>query len=81
MSLHKELNVLKQTEILWMYEVSKAAPQEALRDLEKAFRQFFRRAGLKKQGKLKGKVGYPRYKSKKNRTAECHRFRWQKASR
>ncbi len=43
-SLHKELNALKQTDIPWMYEVSKAAPQEALRDLEKAFKHFFRKA-------------------------------------
>lgn len=33
-SLHKELNALKQTELFWMYEVSKCAPQEALRSLE-----------------------------------------------
>jgi IS605 OrfB family transposase len=29
--LHRELNVLKQGELAWMYEVSKCAPQEALR--------------------------------------------------
>jgi putative transposase len=33
-SLHKELNALKQTDFPWFYEVSKAAPQEALRSLE-----------------------------------------------
>jgi len=48
-----------------MYEVSKCAPQEALRDLEQAFKHFFRKAKLKKQGQWKGKLGYPRYKSKK----------------
>jgi len=36
MALHRELNQLKQTELPWMYEVSKAAPQEALRDLDQA---------------------------------------------
>ena len=30
--LHRELNVLKKTELPWMYEVSKCAPQESLRD-------------------------------------------------
>jgi putative transposase len=65
-SLHKELNALKQTDLPWMYEVSKAAPQEALRDLEKAFKHFFRKVALKKQGKRKGKCGYPQFKSKKH---------------
>ncbi len=64
-SLHKELNALKQTEFSWMYEVSKCAPQEALRDLEKAFKHFFRKCHLKKMGQWKGKLGYPRFKSKK----------------
>ena len=63
--LHRELNALKKTELAWMYEVSKCAPQEALRDLDKAFDNFFRRVELKKQGKLKGKVGFPRFKSRK----------------
>jgi putative transposase len=64
-TLHKELNALKKTEFPWMYEVSKCAPQEALRDLEKAFKHFFRKCKLKKHGKWKGKLGYPRFKSKK----------------
>jgi len=64
-TLHKELNVLKKTEIPWMYAVSKTAPQEALRNLDRAFANFFRRAKLKKAGKHKGKVGFPKFKSKK----------------
>jgi putative transposase len=64
-SLHKELNALKQTDLPWLYEVSKCAPQEALRDLEKAFKHFFRKCKLKKMGKWKGKNGYPKFKSKK----------------
>lgn len=65
MELHREINVLKQTELGWMHEVSKCAPQEALRDLDKAFTHFFRRVRLKKEGKWKGLAGYPRFKSKK----------------
>ena len=42
-----------------MYEVSKCAPQEALRDLDEAFQNFFRRI---KEGR---KPGFPRFKSKK----------------
>ncbi len=64
--LHRELNLLKRTEIGWMYEVSKSAPQEALRNLDRAFDHFFKRVKLKKQGKLKGKVGFPKFKSKKH---------------
>jgi len=63
--LHRELNALKRTDVPWMYAVSKCAPQEALRNLDTAFAHFFRRAQLPKQGKLCGKVGYPRRKSKK----------------
>lgn len=41
-TLHRELNPLKGTDFPWMYEVSKCAPQEALRDLEDAFTRFFK---------------------------------------
>lgn len=58
--LHKELNQLKKTEITWMYETSKCAPHEALRNLDKAFNNFFRNCKKKK----KGKKGFPRFKSK-----------------
>lgn len=50
---HRLLNSKKITDFPWMYEVSKCAPQEALRDLDRAFRNFYR--GLK-EGK---KVGFP----------------------
>jgi putative transposase len=55
---HKLLNTLKSTEYPWMYEVSKCVPQESLRNLHKAFGNFFR--GLK-SGK---KIGFPHFKSK-----------------
>lgn len=58
MAQHRELNALKQTEFPWMYEVSKCAPQEALRDLDRAFRNFFR-------GRQEGRpIGFPRFKKK-----------------
>jgi putative transposase len=63
--LHRELNTLKRTELPWMYAVSKCAPQEALRDLDKAFAHFFRRVKEKRSGKSV-KVGFPRFKSKKH---------------
>ena len=49
-----------------MYAVSKWAPQEALRDLDKAFENFFRRVELKKAGKLHGKVGHPKFRSRRH---------------
>jgi putative transposase len=63
--LHRELNRLKresadQGGVPWMYEVSKWAPQEALRSLDVAFRNFFRRC---KNGDAK--KGFPRFKSRK----------------
>jgi len=63
-ALHRELNLLKKTSkdeggVPWMYEVSKCAPQEALRDLDRAFSNFFRRC---KKGS--GKKGFPRFKSR-----------------
>jgi len=57
----KELNAVKKTLFPWMSEVSKCAPQEALRDLDVAFKNFFR--GIK-TGK---KVGFPRFKKKGDR--------------
>jgi len=39
--LHRELIRLKKGELSWLYEVSKCAPQEALRDLDVAFSNFF----------------------------------------
>ena len=49
--LHRELNRLKKGELSWMYEVSKCAAQEALRDLDRAFQHFFRRVKAKKAGR------------------------------
>lgn len=64
--LHRELNALKKTALPWLYEVSKCAPQEALRDLDRAFSSFFMRVRLKKKGKTQGKVGFPRFKSRRS---------------
>jgi putative transposase len=59
-ALHKELNAHKRTEFPWMYAVSKCAPQEALRNLDVAYANFFRRV---KNGEQK--QGFPRFKSKR----------------
>ena len=49
---HKELNALKQTDFPWMYEVSKCAMQEALRDLDKAYKHFFRKVETESTGQV-----------------------------
>jgi putative transposase len=48
-----------------MYEISKCAPQEALRNLDQAYAHFFRRVKEKKAGR-KIQAGSPKFKSKKN---------------
>jgi len=60
-SLHKLLNQLKPTVYPWLYEVSKCAPQEALRDLDTAYQNWWRRLAEGKHGK---KAGAPHYKSR-----------------
>lgn len=51
---HRQLNAIKATDFPWMYEVSKCAPQESLRDLDKAYKSFF-----------DGKAKFPNFKNKK----------------
>lgn len=62
--LHRELNALKKVPVEdggfpWMYCSSKCAPQEALRNLDSAFKSFFRRckSGAKRKG-------FPRFKAR-----------------
>jgi putative transposase len=55
---HRELNVLKKSEYPWMYDVSKCAPQEALRNLDAAFKAFWRD---RKRGR---KHGFPKFKKR-----------------
>ncbi|MHA2303883.1 MAG: RNA-guided endonuclease InsQ/TnpB family protein [Candidatus Hodarchaeales archaeon] len=58
MKQHKEINRLKKSEFNWMYNYSKCIPQEALRDLDQAFKKFFNgRKSMKK-------VGFPKFKKK-----------------
>ena len=56
----RQLNALKRERFPWMYDVTKAAVQEAIIDLGTAFRAFF-----EKRGK------YPRFKRKDGRVAFC----------
>jgi putative transposase len=60
-SLHKLLNSLKQEHYPWMYEVSKCAMQEALRDLDSSYKNWWRRLGEGKSGRA---AGAPKFKSR-----------------
>lgn len=63
--LHRELNKLKGTDALpWAYDVSKVAFQSGLINCDRAFQNFFNRC----KKKIKGKKGFPKFKSKKNET-------------
>ena len=56
----KALTVLKQ-ELEWLREPDKCALQNSLKDLDAAYKNFFRSM------KSGGKVGFPRFKSKRDR--------------
>ena len=57
-ALRKRLNAIKAEQFPWMSEVTKVAPQNAIKNVGVAFKHFFRRV---KQG---GQPGYPRFKRK-----------------
>lgn len=57
-ALRKRLNAIKAEQFPWMAEVTKVAPQQAIKNLGSAFQHFFRRV------KLGQKPGYPRFKKK-----------------
>lgn len=60
--LCKQLTVWKKTVAPWLYDVSNSALQQSIRDLDKAYQNFFRRV---KNGE---KPGYPKFKSKRDGT-------------
>ncbi len=56
--INQEFNTVKSLRFPWVMEVSKTVPQQAIKDLGTAFRNFFRQV---KKGE---KPGYPRFKKK-----------------
>lgn len=60
-SLRKQLNALKREQFPWMIEVTKAAPQQSIKNLGRAFANFFK--DLKKPKKQR-RFGYPQFKKK-----------------
>ena len=73
MKQHKLLNGLKKTEFLWMYKVSKCIPQEALRNLDQAFQNYYRDRKAAQATKRKPRVGFPKFK-KKHQTKDSFRL-------
>jgi putative transposase len=59
-SLRRQFNALKREQFPWVYDVTKAAVQEAIIDLGTAFRAFFEKRGR-----------YPRFKKKSGRASFC----------
>jgi putative transposase len=59
-SLRRELNAAKREQFPWMYDVTKAAVQEAIIDLGAAFRAFFEK-----------RAAYPRFKNKNDTPSFC----------
>src|SRR3990167_579080 len=53
-SLRRQLNAIKATEFPWMSEVTKVAPQQAIKNLGSAFNRFFKRQGKYPKFKKKG---------------------------
>lgn len=59
----------------WLYEVSSTVLIQCLKDLDQAFKNFYRRCKLVKAGKLSPKeVGYPKFKSRHNDKDRGFRF-------
>jgi len=52
-ALRRQLNSIKRSEFPWMLEVTKVAPQQAIKNLGSAFKRFF-----------EGKGKYPKFKKK-----------------
>ena len=62
--LQKELTARKHSDLPWLKGVSKWIVQNALRDLDQAYNNFFRRVREKKAGKKHKQLGFPKCKSK-----------------
>ncbi len=62
--LQRELTARKHSDLPWLRRMSKWIVQNALRDLDDAYTNFFRRVRERKAGKKHHKLGFPKFKSK-----------------
>lgn len=65
--LSRRLTVLKKEKYPWFYNCSSSIPTNALIDCDRALDNFFNRC----KKKVKGKKGFPKFKSKKNPIKSC----------
>lgn len=64
MEIKRQFNLFKEEQYPWMYEVAKDVFEGAIADLGAALKNYFDWKDGKRKG---GKVGFPKYKSKKNK--------------
>lgn len=64
MEVKRQFNMFKEEQYPWMYEVAKDVFEGAIADLGVALKNYFDYKLGKRKG---GKVGFPKYKSKKNK--------------
>lgn len=62
-ALKKQFNAIKRKDFPWINDVTKCAPERAFVDLDRAFKNFFRRV------KAGQKPGYPKFKKKGQKTS------------
>ena len=63
---HQLVQLKRDGEHAWLKEVNSQVLQQSLVDLDTAYKNFFDRVKNKKAGIHKGKVGYPKFKKKRN---------------
>ncbi len=69
MALKKDFNAIKKDQFPWIYEVAKDVAENAFIHLGRAFSNYYESKNSKSQAT---KVGFPRFKSKKNKRQSFH---------
>jgi putative transposase len=69
MALKKDFNALKGDRFPWVYDVAKDVAEGAFANLAAALKNYFDSKNGKRQG---GRVGFPKFKSKKNKRQSFH---------
>ena len=62
--LRRELNALKRSQFPWMLEVTKAAPQQAIKNLGKGYAKAFKNVKIGRKRGKKNPYGFPVFKKK-----------------
>ena len=62
--LRRELNALKRSQFPWMLDVTKAAPQQAIKNLGKGYAKAFKNVKIGRKRGKKNPYGFPVFKKK-----------------